>query len=209
MKFEGQSPTNHHCNLTLTNPSPETRLRSCSSDGNPVGDPTSNTQLNPASQWFCANTHTHTQGHFDFMFPGFKFLAMIVYVNRRRLYIVGIFAPLSKVCKPGSERTWMSRQLQIDFGKIDTSHVTSRIDTGEWGLRECLQWFKAKAKFLSDRHNTSLGFPDISSESDIAFALAFRQCRYYINGESESFFFCYDFQSTRLIHWILSDTTWQ
>ena len=46
--------------------------------------------------------------------------------------ITGIFAPLSKVAKPGSLLTTPSRaSLQrLNHGKVDVAHVTAKVDTG-------------------------------------------------------------------------------
>ena len=44
------------------------------------------------------------------------------------LSISGIFAPIGKIAKQGSTRKWPKGP--IDYGTVDTSHVTSRIDTG-------------------------------------------------------------------------------
>ncbi len=51
------------------------------------------------------------------------------------LCILGIFAPVSKISKPGmmtprNSALSKSRSSGMDHGKVDTSHVTAKVDTG-------------------------------------------------------------------------------
>jgi len=48
--------------------------------------------------------------------------------------ITGIFAPLSKIAKPGSLLTTPSRtSLQrLNYGKVDVAHVTAKVNTGKY-----------------------------------------------------------------------------
>ena len=60
-------------------------------------------------------------------------ISIILYVDESSLhFFLGIFAPLSKICKPGILVNSRSpgTPRHVNHKRIDTSHVGAKVDTG-------------------------------------------------------------------------------